>query len=65
MRFLQETIREKSFYPKGPYEVKVLGLLQKICEKIGMKKLINSIIKSIDINDLQRSKNLLSIFVDE
>ncbi|EAS01447.2 RNA cap guanine-N2 methyltransferase (macronuclear) [Tetrahymena thermophila SB210] len=64
IKFLQEYILDNSPY-KGPYEEKVLELLNTILRKVGMFKLIRCLAKSIDINDLQKQKNLLNSFSDE
>ncbi|KAL4506937.1 hypothetical protein ABPG72_001358 [Tetrahymena utriculariae] len=64
IKFLQEYIRDNSYY-KGPYEEKVLDLLNSIQRKVGMFRLIRCLAKSIDINDLQKQKNLLNSFIDE
>ncbi|KAL4461015.1 hypothetical protein ABPG74_016487 [Tetrahymena malaccensis] len=64
IKFLQEYIRDNSYY-KGPYEEKVLDLLNNVQRKVGMFRLIRCLAKSIDINDLQKQKNLLNSFIDE
>lgn len=62
---MQESIRSQSYYPRGPYEMRVLELLRTVRTRKGMKKLVNILIKSIDLSDFQKQKNLLSCFVDE
>lgn len=40
-------------------------LLRAVEAKNGMKKLVNFVVKSVDLNELSSQKNLLQTFVDE
>lgn len=40
-------------------------MIRQVNSKIGMRRLVGSVIKSIDQSELAKQKNLLSAFIDE